>query len=120
MLRPSLILAAALLTGCATTGDRFQPVIDMKGVDSGKLAADIGECQAYAGEVAGAGTGAAAGAIAGAVFGALIGAATKTSRNEAALVGALLAAPSGAAKAQGNQREIISRCLAGRGYRVLN
>lgn len=118
------ILAVAVLSGCATTqgsGANYTPLIDTKGVDLNQVSADTAECQAYAAKVMSASDGAIAGAIAGALFSAVLTAAAGGgSRNHAAGVGALLGGVKGASEAEGGQRAIISRCMAGRGYRVLN
>lgn len=63
----------------------------------------------------------------GAVFGALLGVALLAVGggrggwgNEAAAVGAVAGGLQGAAAGEGTQRDIIKRCMAGRGYSVLN
>ena len=120
---PALLALCLALSACATTGgtgSAWVPLIDTKDTDPAKLQTDIAECQAFADKTMSAAQGAAAGALAGAVLGALLGAATKTSRNEGAAVGALMGGSSAAVAAEGGQRGITSRCLAGRGYKVLN
>lgn len=111
-----------LLSGCAaTTGANYRPIIDSKGIDFNRYEADLSECQAYATQTASAAQSAAAGAIAGAVLGAALAAAagSRYDRSSTARVGALSGAVGAGAEGERNQRTIINRCLAGRGYRVL-
>jgi outer membrane lipoprotein SlyB len=111
------------LTACATrpSGENYQPIIDTKGVDTVRLESDLHECQAYARQVAGAAQQAAAGAVAGALLGAILAAAagSRYSRNQHAAVGAVAGMSSGAVAGERDQRDIIRRCMAGRGYNVL-
>lgn len=120
----AIIAACALATGCATTGYTdmgYAPIVDMAGVQGSTYQADLDDCQQYAQQRAGAGTGAVAGAVAGAVFGLLLNAAIGGGyRSSLAGVGALSGAASGATAGEGTQRDIIRRCLSGRGYRVLD
>ena len=117
-----IILAAAILAGCAHTGAHYTPMVDMR-TAGGNYSQDLAECQAYANQRAGA----ADSAIVGAVFGALLGVALLAAGggrggwgNEAAAVGAVAGGLQGAAANEVTQRDIIKRCLAGRGYSVLN
>jgi hypothetical protein len=87
--KPSALLIASLLVGCANTGANYRPIIDSKNVDFNKYEADLLDCQNYARKSYGAGEGAVAGAAAG------------------------------AAQGETDQRAIIRRCLNGRGYSVL-
>lgn len=111
-------------TGCATRpmGENYRPLVDLKGADPARFEADLGECQAYAKQVAGAAEKAAAGALAGALLGAVLAAAAgnRYSRNQHAAVGAVTGLASGAAAGEHDQRSVIIRCLGGRGYSVLN
>lgn len=120
----TIITAAALATGCATQGmgASYTPIIDTKGSDPVTVQADLTECQAYARQTADAASAATAGAIGGAILGALFMAAAggRGYRNEAAAVGALSGGLGAAGKAETDQRTLISRCMAGRGHRVLN
>ena len=108
-------------TGCANMGANYRPIVDNKGVDLNRYEVDLQECQAYATQTAGAGESAAAGAAAGALFGAVLAAAAgrNYSRSSSAGVGAVSGAASAGASGENNQRNIIRRCLAGRGYKVL-
>lgn len=112
----------ALLSGCAaTTGANYRPIIDSKNVDFNRYESDLRECQSFATQTASAAQSAAAGAIAGAVLGAALAAAAGGgySRTSTARVGAVSGAVGAGVEGERNQRTIINRCLAGRGYSVL-
>lgn len=117
-----LLLLSAILVGCANTGANYRPIVDTKGVvDMSRYESDLHECQQFATQTTGAGERAAAGALAGAVLGALLAAAagSRYSRNQHAGVGAVAGAAAGAGQGETDQRTIIRRCMAGRGYNVL-
>lgn len=112
----AVALLVLLLSGCA-----YQPVIDKRGVDQTRYAADLVECQAYAEQLAGAGTGAAVGAVAGYALG--YGLSHLMRGNQSAEVGRATGvggALSGAAAAATAKRDAVRTCLRGRGYQVLN
>jgi outer membrane lipoprotein SlyB len=117
-----IIAAALVLTGCATTqsGAEFVPLID--GSDRTKISADLGDCQAYARQVAGAADRAVAGALAGALIGGVLNAAlgVRGQGNEMAAFGAITGGLQGAGEGAKDQKSIIRNCMAGRGHRVLN
>ena len=114
------LAAAALLAGCATSGANYRPMVDT-GQRIGVYEADLAECQQYAQRTAGASDGAAAGAVGGAiVMGVLSAILGGGGHGRWAAVGALSGAASGAAAGETNQRDVIRRCMAGRGYSVLN
>ena len=108
-----------LLAACA--GASYRPMIDSRDVDMNKFEADLRDCQQYAAQVSGAGTNAAIGATAGAIFGAVLAAAagSRYDRGATARVGAVTGAASGGVQGETNQRDVIRRCIAGRGYSVL-
>ena len=115
-LTAAALLALLLLSGCA-----YRPVIDKRGVDQTRYAADLVECQAYAEQLAGAGTGAAVGAVAGYALG--YGLSHLMRGNQSAEVGRATAAGgalSGAVAAATAKRDAVRTCLRGRGYQVLN
>jgi uncharacterized protein YcfJ len=115
------LVAAIFVSGCANTGAMYQPLVDLKSSTGSNYAQDLQECQAYAATQMSAGGGAVAGAVAGAVFGLLVNAALGGGmRNSAASLGALSGASSAAAGAETNQRDVIRRCMAGRGWTVLS
>lgn len=119
----SAMVVALLLVGCATpyTGANYRPMVDLREGQGENYERDLADCQAYAASRPGAGAGAAGGAIAGAligvVFGAIVGGGI---RNEMAGIGAVSGGLQGAAAGEGSQRNIIRRCMAGRGYSVLD
>lgn len=98
----------------------YVPLVDTKGRDAAQLSADTRECQAFAHQRMNAADGAAVGVAAGAVFGALLMAAVGGSSRDGAWVGALSGGARGAIGANESQENIVKRCLAGRGYNVLN
>lgn len=99
----------AALVGCGTMPS-YTPLVDHRNSDPVKMADDMRDCNAYAATQMDSGTGALLGALLGAVAfrGTGYG-------NEFAGIGAA----SGYMAAENNQRTIVSRCLAGRGYSVL-
>jgi len=108
-------LGSLLIAGCAAHPD---PIIDMRGVDPDMLAVDWDECETYSEEVViaagvarGSATGAAVGAIAGAINGDV---------GTAAANGALYGGTRSGLNADEDKQRVFKRCLAGRGYRVLN
>ena len=120
MKKVALITSLALIAGCATQGANWSPVVDRPG---GNYTRDLSDCQAHATRVMGAADSAMAGAVAGAIFGALLGAAVGGNsrfNTQMAGIGAVSSGSSAAASAEGGQRGIIRRCLAGRGHMVLN
>jgi uncharacterized protein YcfJ len=124
----ALVTALALVvSGCATQsggyGARWEPVVDVRPHQQAQYSTDLAECQQHATKVIAAQDAAIHGAVAGAIFGALLGAAAGGNsrfNTQMAGVGALSGGAGAAAAAEGGQRGIISRCLAGRGYSVLN
>lgn len=109
------------LAGCATTGQNYRPIVDTKGVDFNKYETDLRDCQGFAAQASSAGESAAAGAVAGALLGGALAAAAGRGydRKASARVGALTGAVGAGANGETGQRNIINKCLAGRGYNVL-
>ena len=117
-----IILILSLTVGCAT----YQPIIDRQTItDQAKYERDLAECQAYAQQIDPAGNavaGAVGGAAVGAALGAIVGAFFGVAGDGAALGAALGGAQGTMAGAGGSmqaQRDIVIRCMQGRGYRVL-
>ncbi len=118
----AIILAAAMFTGCANTGANYRPVIDGKLGDTlEQQQKDLADCQAHANKVASGSERAAVGAVAGAVLGALFAAAlgVKNYTPEISQAAALTGAMEGATQGESDQRTIVTKCMAGRGHRVL-
>lgn len=119
----AVVLIVSLLVGCANTGASYRPLVDLRNQTESQYQTDLQECQYHAKKVLGTGETAAAGAVTGALVGAAVASlfgGSRKSRNDSSMYGALAGAGSGAAKAENEQRTIIRRCLAGRGYNVLN
>lgn len=111
----SLLPLAAFLGGCAAHPD---PIVDTKGVDMDEYARDWDECDAYSEEVRisqGVGKGAATGAAVGALAGAIDG-----DVGESAALGGLYGGTRSGLDADRQKQAVFKRCMAGRGYRVLN
>jgi uncharacterized protein YcfJ len=117
------LLVLVALTGCSNTGSNFSPIIDKQGIDEIKYQRDLTECQSLSTEAQGAGKDGAKKAVGGAAIGALIGlvgGGNGTNIAQAAGVGGVIGVASGLYSGNAEQETIIKRCLAGRGYRVLN
>lgn len=116
------IACAFLLAGCAVFADPSGAIVDLKGVDKEKYAADLADCQAYADEVPfgkHVGTGAVSGAAVGAAVGAVSGSNTK-GIGQSAGVGAVYGGTVRGVGAAHEKQQVLRACLRGRGYRVLN
>ena len=118
------ILAAAValtMTACVST-PQYRPVVD-HGVSTGDYETDLAECRELAqSSRASAGKGAVGGAIAGALLGAMMGRAAGLSGNytqRVAAVGAVQGTVAGGAATHSKQTEIVSNCIAGRGWNVV-
>ena len=112
------IASVVVMGGCATTGSNFTPLVDLQGRSPLQYDQDVVDCKAYALQKANAAQGAAAGAMAAALLGAFL--APRGYRNEVAGKSAVLGGISGAGGASNSQENVIRRCLAGRGYNVLD
>lgn len=112
-------ISLIVVPACSMAGSNYRPIIDAKGVDLNRYEADLADCQSYARQASGAGKsavgGAAAGGAVGVVGSAISGGNVAKSAGMGALIGGLLGAGAG----ETAQREIIQKCLAGRGYKVL-
>lgn len=111
----TLSIFAVAATGCAA---HPEPIVDTKGVNPDVLAQDWDECEVYTDEIIvakGVAKGTAAGAAVGAVGGTING-----DVNRGAANGALYGGTRSALDADRAKQRVFKRCLAGRGYRVLN
>lgn len=115
------ILALTLTVGCAHRGQNYVPIVDMRTSDPRTLQIDVEDCQAYARKRPDAASAAVVGAVLGAVLMAVMAGGNR-SHNPGfwTAAGAATGAAGAANGAQGTQEDIIKRCLAGRGYSVLN
>lgn len=118
----TIIIASIIMTGCATRGANYVPVVDMQGRSSGQYNTDLSDCQGYAKHRMDAADGAVSGAIAGAIIGGIFAAliTPRGYRNYAVAPVIAAGAMGGAVDANDTQETIIKRCLAGRGWNVLN
>ena len=112
------IFVAAFAAGCAAHPD---PIIDMQGVNLEEFDQDWVECESYTNEVSttkgvakGAGLGAAIGAVAGAIGG------NSDDVAEGAAWGGAYGGTGSGLDADREKQMVFKRCMAGRGYRVLN
>lgn len=108
---------AALLMGCA--GATYRPIVDTQGLDMNRYEADLQSCQQYAKQTTDGPNSAAIGAVAGAALGSVLAGVVGGDRRASASIGAIEGGVLGGASGETSQRNIIRRCLAGRGYRVL-
>lgn len=110
-----IALLLTCLGGCAAHPD---PIIDTQGVDPERLAKDRDECEAYAEQIIvaeGVAKGSTLGAAVGAMAGAIHGDAARGAAD-----GALYGGTRSGLDAERDRQQVVKRCLAGRGYRVLN
>jgi uncharacterized protein YcfJ len=116
----SVVCVSLTLQGCAIAprGAAYVPMVDMQGHTDESFRSDLYECQTYANKKASAGQAAIAGAIFGALLGAALGA--RGYRNETAAYGAAAGGGAMAERANETQEMVIKRCLAGRGYNILD
>jgi len=123
-----IVVAVVLgLTGCQ--GANYRPIIDTatsRSNTGNSYETDLNQCQGYAaqinptGEAAGSAvTGAAVGAAFGAVLGAILGVNVGKVAAVGAATGGAQGAISGVSSGYGDQREVVRRCMSGRGYSVL-
>jgi len=125
-MRKQLVVIAYLLLVVTSSCATYRPIVDQRSIrDVQQYQFDLAECQSYAQQIdagasAGAGmiTGAAIGAGLGAIVGAFFGRAGDGAAMGAALGGAQ-GVTQGAAYGAATQRDIVIRCLQGRGYTVL-
>jgi len=104
------------LAGCSGASG---PIIDTKGVDMAQYQRDLAECQAYAAQVS-TGSAVAKGAAGGAAVGAAIGAIAGGGAGKGAGIGAVTGGAQSARISDREKSQVVSNCLRGRGYRVLN
>lgn len=124
----AIIASSITLSSCANMpnqgnyGSSYRPIVDSIHDPKFNYAlyeSNLSECQQYSTQVLGAGDRALLGAVVGALLGAAIGHSSNNG-NELAAFGAITGGLQGAVDGSLSQQQIISRCLAGRGYSVLN
>jgi len=112
------VVCASVLSALGACVAHPEPVVDLKGVDPAVYEADRLECQAYAEQVSmakGSAKGAATGAVVGAATGAISGGVA-----QGAGYGGLYGGAQTGMNAEREKQRVFTRCLRGRGYRVLN
>ena len=118
----TIAVAAALLAGCAAPMHSYQPLVDGD-TTSTQYQRDLEECRAYAMTKPSAENSAAVGAIVGALAGVALlalGGGRGGWGNEVAAVGAAMGGVQRYTEGAQGQQNVVKRCLAGRGHRVLD
>ena len=115
-------LNAFLSYGCVSTVSdplfsNSGPIIDRKGVDLNLYAVDLKQCNEYADQVS-VSRSVLKGAAAGAVVGGLYEVVTR--EEEGLEVGAITGGTKSAMASMNQKKQIVKKCLIGRGYRVLS
>ena len=119
----TIAVLGVALTACGETGANYRPVVD--GPRDRLYAQDLSECRHLARERGYLNDDTKTQAGVGAVLGGLVGAVSADDGDEGegaivgAAAGALIGAGSGAADAHGERKNIVIRCLRGRGHRVV-
>jgi hypothetical protein len=109
----------ALLSGCVA--EPYRPIVD-NGQPRGNYEDDLNDCKGIASQVQPVNS-AAGGAVVGGVFAGLLAAAVGLRGNDVGRVaawGAANGAIHGAVYGSAEWKAIVDRCMAGRGYNVLN
>lgn len=121
MRTPSLLLCMGLvLSGCANTASGYRPIVD--GYQGEAYFADLEDCQELARSKRYDNGDTKTAALAGAVVGGAVGAIDDDSVEGAivgALLGGLIGGASGAAETRTDRKEIVIRCMSGRGHAVV-
>ena len=118
----TIAVAAAVLAGCAAPMHSYQPLVDGD-TTSTQYQRDLEECRAYAMSKPSAENAAAVGAIVGALAGVALlalGGGRGGWGNEVAAIGAAAGGVQGYSEGAQGQQNVVKRCLAGRGHRVLD
>ena len=110
-----VVALSVYLSAC--TG--HSPIVDTQGMDMSNYEQDLAECQEYAKQVE-MGKDTAIGAGAGAALGWAISAIGGGDKSASAGIGAVTGGAAGLGKSASEQKNVISRCLQGRGYKILN
>lgn len=122
--RTSTIMAIActslVLSGCANTASGYRPIVD--GYEDEAYRADLADCQALAKTKRYDNGDTRTSALAGAVVGGAVGAIDDDSVEGAivgALLGGLIGGASGAADTRTDRKDIVIRCMGGRGHAIV-
>lgn len=115
------IAAMISLSACATGGAGHTPIVDAP--KTPQYYADVADCQALARQRKLINGDTQTAALIGAAGGALVrGLSDKDDTDQilgGALAGAAIGGGAGMLSAYGEQKDIVLRCMSGRGYRVL-
>ena len=115
-MKSALVMATLLtLSGCAST---YRPVVDVRASPQ-NYEQDLAECRTYAGDDARAGVGAVLGGVIGAGFSVLMFAGSGLKADHVHRGVAAFGAIAGGLSAMKEQRNVVARCMSGRGYSVL-
>lgn len=115
-----ILLAGALVAGCATTngvGADYTPLVDLKPGQGDTYWKDLGECKRLSASRGNAQDSAAAGALIGGLLAAAL--APRGFKNESAAWGALFGAAGSSGSEIRVQADAVKACLTGRGYVVV-
>lgn len=99
---------------------RYEPIVDLKGIDQEQYEQDLAECRGYASQTRNY---ALRNALVGAGIGAAVGAATGDNRNAVgtgAALGGITGGVTGTGEELSEYEQVLVNCLYGRGYNVLN
>ena len=110
-----ILTLSVYLSSCAD----YRPIVDTQGMDMSNYETDLAQCQQYAEQIS-TGKDAATGAGIGATVGWALSAVSGGDNKVGASAGAVAGGASGLGKSASSQKDIIKRCLHGRGYKVLN
>jgi len=117
-----LLLAGTMLANCSATTGFHKPIVDRKGVDNAVYEKDLAECQEYAKDGINPVTGAVVGAVTGAVIGTVVDKILSPGNKEniGGRIGTIYGAGGGAKAGMDDQKNIVKKCMSGRGYKVLS
>ena len=117
-MRMLMLTVIGLLAACTTTDEI---IIDRKGVNMAAYDQDLAECREYSKGVKTAekgARGAATSAVIGGAVGAILDGPDGAARG--AGIGAVTGGARGVGEGEREEVQVVKRCLAGRGYKVLN
>ena len=125
LLISTLVISTASLSGCASSGANHTPIIDAP--KTAQYQADLDDCRTLAGESKIVNDETKAATAIGAALGGLSGASNNRFGRKSdgddiltgAIVGAVLGGGAGVYGGYKKQKNILQRCMSGRGYRVL-
>ena len=116
-----IALAVLPLSACAGGGAAYVPIID--GPQNAKFQQDIAQCQALAEQRSYNNSDVKTGAVAGAAVGAVAGLLRRGNSNSDPLIGGAVGGVYGGGGAalgtRTERKNIVKRCMSGRGHRVL-